>query len=205
MSVTVYLSALEINRKYCNNCSALPSRLPATLPALPPVGCHAVRKTTAPRAASGSPAIITNINANIKSANCDTITPALQRNYPRNMAKQSTPPARYTPGWLADLDKRTAVAQEMARRFDEVATDLGGADRLSYLARSLVSRYLWSEYWIQQQERAIAEGREVDMGRYTQAVNSATGLANKLGLDRVARDVPDLQTFLQKRQQGGAQ
>lgn len=77
--------------------------------------------------------------------------------------KNKTVPERFTPQWLQSLDGRTAIAQEMRRRFDEVATDLGGADRLSYLERSLVSRYLWAEFWIQQQEREIAEGRELDV------------------------------------------
>ena len=114
--------------------------------------------------------------------------------------KCKTVPEQFTPQWLQSLDGRTAIAQEMRARFDEVATDLGGADRLSYLERSLVSRYLWAEFWIQQQEVAIAEGQEVDIGRYTQAVNSATGLANKLGLKRVARDVPTLADYLKQRE-----
>ena len=113
--------------------------------------------------------------------------------------KNKTVPERFTPQWLQSLDGRTAIAQEMRRRFDEVATDLGGADRLSYLERSLVSRYLWAEFWIQQQEREIAEGREVDVGRYTQAVNSATGLANKLGLQRKAREAPSLSEYLKAK------
>lgn len=114
--------------------------------------------------------------------------------------KSKTVPEQFTPQWMQSLDGRTAIAQEMRRRFDEVAADLGGADQLSYLERSLVSRYLWAEFWIQQQELAIAVGQEVDIGRYTQAVNSATGLANKLGLKRVAKDVPDIATYLRQRE-----
>lgn len=112
------------------------------------------------------------------------------------MAKYTSVPDQYAPSWLETLDGRTAVAQEMRRRFAEVASDLGGHEGLSYLKRSLLSRYLWAEYWIQTQERAIADGDEIDMGKYTQAVNSAVGLANKLGLDRVARDAPNLADYL---------
>ncbi|GEK72948.1 MULTISPECIES: hypothetical protein [Halomonas] len=112
------------------------------------------------------------------------------------MPKQNDVPAEFSPGWIQSLDGRTAIAREMRRRFDEVASDLGGAESLSYLQRSLVSRYLWAEFWIQRQEQAMAEGNDVDMGRYTQAVNSASGLANKLGLDRVARDVPTVRELV---------
>ncbi|QJQ98213.1 hypothetical protein [Halomonas sp. PGE1] len=110
------------------------------------------------------------------------------------MAKLKAPPRQFEPQWLTALDGRTAVAQEMRRRFDEVSADLGGD--LSYLTRSLVSRYLWQEFWIQTQEQALAEGQEVDIGRYTQAVNAASGLAAKLGLERKARDVPSLSDYL---------
>lgn len=115
------------------------------------------------------------------------------------MPKVSTPPEKFHPDWLQALDGRTAIAQVMRSRFDEVAQDLGAAEQLSYLQRSLITRYLWAEYWIQQQELALANGGDVDMGRYTQAVNSALGIANKLGLQRVARDVPDLKSYLQQR------
>jgi len=115
------------------------------------------------------------------------------------MAKAKAVPTTYTPAWLHTLDKRSAVAQVMLARYEEITSDLGGVERLSYLQRSMVSRYLWSEYWIQQQEQAIAEGLEVDIGRYTQAVNAASGLANKLGMQRQAREV-SLSDYLAKRE-----
>ncbi|MAC34881.1 MAG: hypothetical protein CME38_14950 [Haliea sp.] len=121
------------------------------------------------------------------------------------MAKLSAPPQRYSHNWLGELDGRTAVAQVMRERWDAFTGDLGGADRLSYAQRSLVERALWLEYWLAQQEQALASGKDFDVGRWTQAANSLQGILSKLGLDRVARDVPDLQTFLQNRQQGGAQ
>lgn len=114
------------------------------------------------------------------------------------MAKLNTPPKEFSPDWLAALDGRTAIAQALRARYAEVCADLGGDDRLSYMQRSLVSRYLFAEFWIQQQEATLANGGEVDMGRYTQAVNSASGLASKLGLERQARDVPNLQDYLRE-------
>jgi len=114
------------------------------------------------------------------------------------MAKLKAPPDKFEPQWLASLDGRTAIAQEMRRRFDEVSADLGGD--LSYLTRSLVSRYLWQEFWIQTQEQALAEGQQIDIGRYTQAVNAASGLAAKLGLERRQREVPNLADYLARRE-----
>ena len=112
------------------------------------------------------------------------------------MAKLKAPPRQFEPQWLTALDGRTAIAQEMRRRFDEVASDLGGADSLSYLQRSLLSRYLFAEFWIQQREQEMAEGQEVDIGKLVQASNNLVGLANKLGLERRAKDVPNLADYL---------
>lgn len=113
-----------------------------------------------------------------------------------NTGKSGTVPERFQAGWLDALDGRLSLARDMRDRFATVCNDLGGADRLSYMQRSLVERCLWSEYWIAQQERELAKGNEVDMGRYTQAVNALSGLYNRLGLERRARDVPDLKSYL---------
>ncbi|WP_275099519.1 hypothetical protein [Sedimenticola hydrogenitrophicus] len=111
-------------------------------------------------------------------------------------------PAKFEPGFIAALDGRTGIAQEMRERFQELTCDLGGADSLSYQQRSLCERVLWLEHWIRVQEAALARGDNAafDVGRYTQAANSIQGLYAKLGLHRVARDVPTLGEYLKAKQ-----
>ena len=116
------------------------------------------------------------------------------------MPKQSNVPAEFTPQWLASLDARTSVAQAMRARYTEITNELGGEQSLSYLQRSLIARYMWAEYWIQQQEQAMAQGEAVDIGKYVQASNNLVGLSNKLGLSRVAKDVPSLGEYLARRE-----
>ena len=99
-----------------------------------------------------------------------------------------TPPKKFNTGWRAELDKRTALAQVMRERYLEFTDDLGGADSLTYAKRSLVERVLWLEYWLAQQERALAQGQEFDVGRWTQAVNALQGILSKLGLERQDKD-----------------
>ena len=99
-----------------------------------------------------------------------------------------TPPKKFNTGWRADLDKRTALAQAMSERYLEFTDDLGGADSLTYAKRSLVERVLWLEYWLAQQEGALAQGEEFDVGRWTQAVNALQGILSKLGLERQDKD-----------------
>ena len=88
----------------------------------------------------------------------------------------------------------------MRERYQNYTDDLGGADRLSYAQRSLVERALWLEYWLAEQERALATGKEFDVGKWTQAANSLQGIYSKLGLERQARDIPDLQSYLKQRE-----
>jgi hypothetical protein len=110
-----------------------------------------------------------------------------------------TPPKNFNTGWLSELDGRTAIAQVMRERYAAFTNDLGGVERLSYAQRSLVERALHLEYWLAQQERALIEGADFDVGKWTQAANALQGILTKLGLDRQAKDVPNLHDYLKQR------
>lgn len=99
------------------------------------------------------------------------------------------PPEKYRPGWLAELDGRVGLTREIRARFDALTDDLGGLDALSYQQRSLCERCLWLEFWLSEQERELASGGEFDAGRWTQGLNSLTGVFRVLGLRRVAREL----------------
>ena len=113
--------------------------------------------------------------------------------------KQQATPSKYTEGWLEALDGRTSISKAVTQRYEALAADLGGVEQLSYQRRSLCKRAIWLEAVIEQQEAALARGEEVDQGKLTQAVNSLMGVLKTLGLDRAARDVPDLADFLKRR------
>lgn len=113
--------------------------------------------------------------------------------------KNSDLPKRYTEAWLEGLDGRTRLAQAVRARADALMADLGGEDALSYQQRSLCRRAIWMEAVIEQQEAALARGEDIDQGKLTQAVNSLIGLLKTLGLERRAREVPDLQSFIRQR------
>lgn len=100
------------------------------------------------------------------------------------------PPERQTASWLSRLDGRLAIAQEMRRRYQALVDDLGGEGQLSYMQRSLIERALWLEYWLAEQERALAEGRDFDVGKWVQAVNSLQGLYSRLGIGSATSSSP---------------
>lgn len=118
------------------------------------------------------------------------------------MTKQAAIPPKFTPDWLEKLDGRTSLARAVNDRYHDLTQDLGGNDRMSYQRRSLCKRIVYMECVIEQQEAALSRGEEVDQGRLTQAVNTLIGLLKTVGLDRQARDVPDLATFLKQREGG---
>jgi hypothetical protein len=95
----------------------------------------------------------------------------------------------YTPDWLQQLDKRTAIAQELRARYDALTNDLGGLPSLSYQQRSLIDRSLFLEYHLQEEERKLATGGEFDSGKWVQAVNALQGIYSKLGLKRVKTEL----------------
>lgn len=110
--------------------------------------------------------------------------------------KEAVIPGEFAPGWIAAMDSRTAIAQDMQARFSEVCADMGGLEALSYMQRSLIERGLWLEYWLGQQERGLALGQTFDVGKWVQAANGLQGIWAKLGLERKARDVTGLHDYL---------
>lgn len=107
---------------------------------------------------------------------------------------------RFEAGWLDRLDNRYGLARELRERYTEVCADLGGVESLSYMQRSLIERGLWLEYWLSLQERELAKGGEFPAAAWVQAVNSLQGIYSRLGLERRAKQVPDLHTYLRQRQ-----
>lgn len=105
------------------------------------------------------------------------------------MSKQGALPDNYSHDWLERLDGRTRLAQSVRARYDALTNDLGGHASLSYQRKSLAKRALWQEAVIESMEAELARGKDVDLGKLTQSVNSLQGLYKTLGLNRVAREV----------------
>lgn len=105
------------------------------------------------------------------------------------MTKQQTPSDSYKPDWLASLDKRTAIAQELRQRHGALCADLGGVGSLSYQVKALIDRAIFLEYHLQEEERKLATGADFDSGRWVQACNSLSGIFSKLGLQRQCKEI----------------
>lgn len=113
---------------------------------------------------------------------------------------RDTLPNEFKPRFLDSLDGRTQAARELRRRLDELQTDLGGEGRLSYARRSLCRRAIWLESFIETCESETALGGQPNVGVQLQALNTLVGLYRSLGLDRVAAEVSDLSTWIEKKE-----
>jgi hypothetical protein len=105
-------------------------------------------------------------------------------------------PARYTPDFMDRLDKRTVLGRAVVDRYDGIVADLGGEEALTNIKRSLVRRFTWFEVMIEGLECRAAGGEDVDIGTWTQLVNSWLGIARMLGLERKARPTRRLRDLM---------
>ncbi|QDT56276.1 hypothetical protein Pan44_43290 [Caulifigura coniformis] len=110
--------------------------------------------------------------------------------------KDQTVPAKFKPGFLSALDGRTDLAKALRANYEELVADLGGPDELGRVKRALVERFVWLEAILQTIEHELVSG-EIDrneaLGRWVQAVNSLSGLAKCLGIEKKLGNAPWLQ------------
>ena len=105
-------------------------------------------------------------------------------------------PARYEPDFERRIDKRTAVGSALIARLNTMQSDLGGPDSLSHAKQSLIKRAVWLEAVVESLEQNLSNGQPVDLGGYTQAINSLLGLYRTLGLERLQRPVKSLRQIM---------
>lgn len=108
----------------------------------------------------------------------------------------ATLPDNYSATWLDKLDKRTKIARAVLDRIAALESDAGGADALSTVRRSLIRHAAWLDAIVDSHELRLAAGEALDVGAYTQALNSLLGLFKVLGLERKPHNVKRLHEHL---------
>jgi hypothetical protein len=107
--------------------------------------------------------------------------------------KRENLPTKFRPGFVGSLDGRSLIARALRKRFEQIATDLGGQSDLSALKSSLLERLVWLEAMLCKIESDLgattdAKATAEILSRWIQAINSFTGIAKTLGLERTVRD-----------------
>ncbi len=105
-------------------------------------------------------------------------------------------PAQYSADWLEHMDKRTKVWRAISDRITSLESDAGGAEALSHAKRSVIRRAVFLELLCESEEVRFAGGESLDVGRFTQALNSMLGAYRLIGVERKARTVRRLSDIM---------
>jgi hypothetical protein len=97
---------------------------------------------------------------------------------------------------LSAIDGRTRSMQRVRSLMAAIEADLGGSDHLTLGQRQLCQRAAVLGALIEDLEARWAAGEVIGVGDYLAAINAQRRVLATLGLQRVARDVTDLNEYL---------
>jgi hypothetical protein len=103
---------------------------------------------------------------------------------------------------LADLDRRTAAYQGVAKGIQAIEADLGGTAHLSHAERSLIQRCAVLAAMLADQEANYLSGKPIDPTNYATLVNALRRTFEAVGLKRASRDVTSLGSILREAHRG---
>jgi hypothetical protein len=129
--------------------------------------------------------------------------PRLRGGLPLGRAKVGRPKdpqkSRLTnaPVLLANVDGRATVARRYRDIATAIATDQGGADRLSETRLQLIRRFSAAACLAEQLESRLARGEEIDIQEHSLLVSTMVRVAQRIGIDRRAKNIaPSLSEYL---------
>lgn len=116
------------------------------------------------------------------------------------------PPKKYETNFLAKMDKRSQAYQLLKESFDEITADRGGVEQLSHVQLCLIEKFCFMEFLLRKKELEMAESnkngkRDKNFGSYVQWLNCMIGLSKVVGLERQAKKITSLQSYINKNAQ----
>jgi hypothetical protein len=100
---------------------------------------------------------------------------------------------------LPDIDLRLAIARRYRDLVAQIAIDQGGVDRCSETRMQLIRRFASGAVLAEELEARLARGENVDISEYALLSSTLVRLANRIGIERVARDIsPTLSDILRR-------
>jgi len=114
------------------------------------------------------------------------------------------PPKRYEQHFLAKMDKRSVAYQVLHESFSEIVQDRGGVESLSHIQLALIEKFCFLEFMLHKKELEMAESnnkgmRDKNFGSYCQWLNCLIGLSKSVGLERRAKTVASLETYIKQK------
>jgi hypothetical protein len=90
---------------------------------------------------------------------------------------------------LPGVDGRTVVYRRFRDITSQVALDQGGLDQLSEARLQLVRRFAAAAVLAEQLEAALANGQEINIAEHGLLCSTLVRIAQRIGINRVPRDV----------------
>lgn len=115
--------------------------------------------------------------------------------------KSNTLPRRFTPRFWSEVDGRLGVYKEIQGRYVELVEDTGSKSAQKLI---LCQRAVFIAIQLETMEVEAATNGKFDFGVYTQGVNALSGLLSKLGLEKQAKDVQTVASYVSKNGNGRA-
>jgi hypothetical protein len=99
---------------------------------------------------------------------------------------------------LPDTDGRLRIARRFRDIVRAIAVDQGGADVCSESRLQLIRRFAAACVLAEELEGRLARGEEINVERHALLSSTLTRLAQRIGIDRIARDVvpPSVDDYL---------
>jgi hypothetical protein len=120
----------------------------------------------------------------------------------RKRRKPIEVPKKFKGNFLATLDGRWKRVRVLQEAFDEIVADTD-SEAGSHIKRALIMRFVWLEAVLTAIEGQFIRADEEKAGellaKWVQALNSMIGLSRQLGLERRARKIDSLETYLRQK------
>src|SRR5262249_42684896 len=103
---------------------------------------------------------------------------------------------------LPGVDGRSAQARRFRDIITAIAIDQGGVDRLSEARLQLVRRFAAAAVLAEALEAKLANGERIDIGEHAQLCSTLVRVAQRIGINRVAKEIgPTVMDLLREGQQ----
>jgi hypothetical protein len=90
---------------------------------------------------------------------------------------------------LPNIDGRSVTARRYKDIASAILTDQGGIDRCSESRQQLIRRFAAAAVLAERLEGRLANGEDIDIEEHAKLSSTLVKLAQRIGLDRVAKDV----------------
>jgi hypothetical protein len=107
---------------------------------------------------------------------------------------------------LAGVDQRSAIARRYRDLVIAVGNDQGGLEHLSETRLQLIRRLSGASVLAEQLEARMAAGEQIQITEYSTLASTIVRIAQRIGIDRIARDViPELKQYIDQTYVGANQ